>query len=124
MQAFLVYKLGLALGYSTHWGDYAAEFGSVLGGGFLWRQIARSLVGLVPLYGIVPKVAISYAGTYVVGHVVLRWYLTGRHISKDEMKELFSEALGKGRDIARGLLKRRGKSKQRDKQLRLTNSEK
>ena len=39
-QAFLVYRLGLALGLSTEWRDYVAEFGSVLGGGFLWRQLA------------------------------------------------------------------------------------
>ena len=47
-QAFLVYKLGLALGYSTRWQDYAAEFGGVLGGGLIWRQVARYLVGLIP----------------------------------------------------------------------------
>ena len=119
MQAFLVYKLGLALGYSTLWQDYAAEFGGVLGGGFLWRQIARSLVGLIPLYGIVPKVAISYAGTYVVGNVVLRWYLTGRHISKEEMKALFSEAIQRGRENAARLLKRRKKQEPRKINLRL-----
>ena len=33
-QAYLAYKLGLALGYSTRWQDYVAEFGGVLGGGF------------------------------------------------------------------------------------------
>lgn len=123
MQAFLVYKLGLALGYSIHWQDYVAEFGGVLGGGFLWRQIARSLVGLIPLYGIVPKVAIAYAGTYVVGQVVLSWYLTGRHLSKSEMKALFSESLRRGRDAARRLLTQRKKSKQEAPQLMPPDSE-
>ena len=32
-QAFLVYKLGLTLGFSTRWQDYLGEFGSVVGGG-------------------------------------------------------------------------------------------
>mgnify|MGYP001145749764 CR=1 FL=1 len=50
-QAFLAYKLGLALGFSTRWQDYLAEFGSVIGGGFLWRQLARSLIGLIPGWG-------------------------------------------------------------------------
>jgi uncharacterized protein (DUF697 family) len=102
-QAFLVYKLGLALGYSTRWQDYIAEFGGVLGGGFVWRQIARGLVGLIPLWGILPKTAISYAGTYVVGHVVLQWYLTGRHVSKAQMRQLYSQALERGRALARSL---------------------
>ena len=85
-QAFLVYKLGLALGYSTRWQDYIAEFGGVLGGGFVWRQIARSLVGLIPVWGIIPKTGIAYAGTYVVGNVVLQWYLTGKQISGKQMQ--------------------------------------
>jgi hypothetical protein len=82
-QAFLAYKLGLTVGFSTNWHDYLREFGGVLGGGFLLRQLARSLVGLIPVWGILPKVAIAYAGTYVVGHTILQWYLTGRHLTKD-----------------------------------------
>jgi len=119
MQAFLVYKLGLALGLSTRWQDYIAEFGGVLGGGFLWRQIARSLIGLIPLYGIVPKVAIAYAGTYVVGHVVLRWYLTGRHISKQEMNALFKQALIRGRLAATRLLARKPKVEKKPRRFKL-----
>ena len=80
-QLFMVYKLGLTFGFSTRWQDYVGEFGSVLGSGFVWRQIARSLVGLIPVWGIAPKTAIAYAGTYVIGNAVLQWYLTGRHLS-------------------------------------------
>lgn len=105
-QAFLVYKLGLVLGMSTQWRDYVAEFGSVLGGGFFWRQIARSLVGLIPAWGIIPKVAVAYAGTYVVGNVVLQWYLTGRHVDRRQMQVLYREALQRGRDMARALVSR------------------
>jgi uncharacterized protein (DUF697 family) len=106
-QAFLVYKLGLALGYSTRWQDYVAEFGSVLGSGFLWRQLARSLVGLIPGWGILPKTAVAYAGTYVVGQAVLQWDLTGRHISRDQMQRLYQQAAGRARGIARKMFRRR-----------------
>jgi uncharacterized protein (DUF697 family) len=105
-QAFLVYKLGLALGYSTRWQDYVAEFGSVLGTGFLWRQIARGLVGLIPVWGIVPKVAVAYSGTYVVGNVILQWYMTGRHISAKQMRELYRQAFARGSNIAHNLLQK------------------
>lgn len=105
-QAFLVYKLGLALGYSTRWQDYVAEFGGVLGSGFVWRQVARSLVGLIPVWGILPKTAIAYAGTYVVGNVVLQWYLTGKHVSKKQMQQIYSQALQRGRTLARNLASR------------------
>jgi hypothetical protein len=105
-QAFLAYKLGLALGYSTRWQDYIVEFGGVLGNGLFWRQIAHTLVGLIPVWGIVPKTAISYAGTYMVGNVVLQWYLTGRHISGRQMKQLYSQAFERGKSLASGLLRK------------------
>jgi uncharacterized protein (DUF697 family) len=105
-QAYLVYKLGLAFGFSTRWQDYIAEFGGVLGGSFMWRQLARTLIGLIPVYGILPKVAVSYSGTYVVGNVVLQWYLTGRHISRKQMQQLYQGAFARGKNVARGLLAR------------------
>jgi uncharacterized protein (DUF697 family) len=102
-QAFLAYKLGLLFGFSTHWQDYVTEFGGVIGGGFLWRQIARQLIGLIPVWGIVPKVAISYSGTYVVGNAILGWYLTGRHLSAKQMRALSSQAFLGGKEYARRL---------------------
>ncbi len=109
-QALLVYKLGLLLGLSTDWQAHLGEFGGVIGGGFLWRQLARQLVGLIPLWGIIPKVAVAYAGTYVVGHTILRWYLTGRKISGEQMRELYEQALVQGREMARNLVQRTARS--------------
>jgi uncharacterized protein (DUF697 family) len=103
-QAYLVYKLGLALGFSTRWQDYWVEFGSVLGGSFLWRQLARTLVGLIPIWGIVPKVAVSYSGTYVVGNAILQWYLTDRHVSRKQIQQLYGRAFARGKNVARNLL--------------------
>ncbi|MBN1149473.1 MAG: hypothetical protein JXA78_19585 [Anaerolineales bacterium] len=103
-QAFLVYKLGLALGFSTRWQDYVAEFGSVLGGGFLWRELARTLIGLIPVWGIIPKTAIAYSGTYVIGHFILQWYLTGRHLSRKQMQQLYKSAFARGKNVARSLI--------------------
>jgi uncharacterized protein (DUF697 family) len=102
-QMLLVYKLGLMLGFSTEWQDYVKEFGGVLGAGFFWRQLARSLVGLIPLWGIIPKVAVAYSGTYVVGHTVLQWYLTGRHITRSQMQQLYARAYQKGKESAQRL---------------------
>jgi RNase P subunit RPR2 len=98
--------LGLVLGLSTDWQEHMAEFGSVIGGGFLWRQIARQFVGLIPVLGIVPKVAVAYAGTYVVGNTVLQWYLTGRHITRAQVRELYRGALEQGKMAAKRLIAR------------------
>jgi len=121
-QAFLVYKLGLALGFSTDWQDYVNEFGGVLGSGFIFRQLARSLIGLIPAYGIIPKVAVAYSGTYVVGHVVLEWYLTGRHVTKSQMQKLYTQAFARGKNVARSLaerLRRKRLEKPKEKKPRL-----
>ncbi|MCS7248703.1 MAG: hypothetical protein NZ840_10750 [Anaerolineales bacterium] len=105
-QAFLAYRLGLALGFSTRWQDYLAEFGGILGSGFLWRQLARQLVGLIPAWGIVPKVAVAYAGTYVVGRVILQWYLTGKKLSPQQMRQLYGEAFQAGKAWASKMLQK------------------
>jgi uncharacterized protein (DUF697 family) len=105
-QALLVYKLGLALGLPTRWQAHVAELGSVVGAGFVWRQIARQLVGLIPVWGIVPKVAVSYAGTYAVGEAILYWYQTGRKMSGRGMRELYADALARGRQIAQEIVTR------------------
>ncbi len=102
-QAMLVYKLGLALGFSTDWQFYVAEFGGVVGSGFLWRQLARSLIGLIPVYGLIPKVAVAYSGTYVVGRVVLSWYLSGRHLPRKELAALSRQAFASGKELAKKL---------------------
>ncbi|MGB9640476.1 MAG: hypothetical protein ACPL4H_06150 [Anaerolineales bacterium] len=99
-QAFLVYRLGLTLGLSTRWQDYVTEFGGILGSGFFWRQVARQLVGLIPAWGIVPKVAVSYAGTYVIGNVVLQWYLTGKKLTRQQINALYIEAFQRGKELA------------------------
>jgi uncharacterized protein (DUF697 family) len=100
-QAFLAYKLGLLVGFTTRWQDYVTEFGGVIGGGFVWRQAARSLIGLVPGWGIIPKVAVAYSGTYVVGHAILGWYLSGRHLSAKQMRDLSIQAFSRGKEYAR-----------------------
>ncbi|MGW8250633.1 MAG: hypothetical protein ACWGO1_08320 [Anaerolineales bacterium] len=99
-QLFLVFKLGLALGMSTTLQPYLSAFGGVLGVGFFWRQVARMLVGLIPAWGILPKVGVAYAGTFVVGNAVLQWYVTGRHISKEQMRRLYAQAYTSGKRLA------------------------
>lgn len=105
-QAFMVYKLGLILGLSTRWQDHLTAFGGTIGAGFVWRTLARQLVGLIPAIGILPKVAIAYAGTFAIGQGVLQWYTTGREVQKEDLERFFREALGRGKAVARGLAER------------------
>ncbi len=99
-QAFMVYRLGMIFGLSTRWQEHLAAFGSTVGFGFVWRTIARQLVGLIPAFGILPKVAIAYAGTYAMGRGALQWYETGRDVKRADIEKFFQEALERGKNLA------------------------
>lgn len=103
-QALMVYRLGLAYGAPPEFRERMAELGSVVGGGFAWRQLARSLIGLIPVWGIVPKVAVSYAGTYATGVAAWRWFADNELVSGARLRQLTDEALERGRRIAAGVV--------------------
>jgi GTPase SAR1 family protein len=102
-QALMGYKIALALDLPSDWHETIPKLAVVVGSGFLWRLIARQLVGLVPAFGIVPKVAVSYAGTYAVGQAVYRWCANGGKINPKQLKSIFAQALERGREEARML---------------------
>jgi uncharacterized protein (DUF697 family) len=108
-QALLVYKLALAFGAPPDFQAQMREVLPVIGGGFLWRQVARQLVGLIPGFGILPKVAVSYAGTYATGQAAAVWYRSGEVLSQDALRGLYKQAMQIGRARARELMERRKK---------------
>lgn len=106
-QALLVYKLALAFGAPPDFQAQMREVLPVIGSGFMWRQMARQLVGLIPGFGILPKVAVAYAGTYATGHAAVLWYRNGERLSGDAVNNLYKQAIQIGRERARELLQRR-----------------
>ena len=99
-QALMVYRLGLAYGAPPEFRDRMAELGSVVGGGFAWRQLARSLVGLIPVWGVVPKVAVAYAGTYATGMAAWRWFADNELVSGARLQQ--HQAIARGRELRQG----------------------
>ena len=108
-QLVMAYKVALAAGKTGRPQELIGEIVGVLGGGLLFRQVARGLVGLIPVWGIVPKVAVAYAGTQVVGTATSLWATEGRTASAVEVRELYAGALTKGRQVAERLLPGRRK---------------
>ena len=98
-QALMVYRLALACGAPPEFQKRMLEITPVIGGAVVWRQIAGALVGLVPGYGIVPKTAVAFGGTYVVGLAATRWYETGL-LTEAERKRIVAEATAKAREAA------------------------
>ncbi len=90
-----------AVGYR----EQAAEIASIIAGAFGWRALARELAGKLPLgVGLIPKAAIAFAGTFVVGHSLERLYRTGHGYTREERKQAYGGALERGRHVAASLL--------------------
>ncbi len=105
-QLEMAYKLALAEGKTGQPNELMKEILSVVGGGFLFRQVARELVGLIPAWGLVPKVAVAYAGTWVIGRTVHLWARHGERAALEDIRGYYSEALGRGRTLAERLVTR------------------
>ena len=105
-QALLVYRLALAHGAPPDFTARIREVMPVVGGAFLWRQAARSLIGLIPIWGLVPKIAIAYGGTYATGVAAWRWYASGELVSTDQLRKITQEALALGRRRAEEIVAR------------------
>ncbi|MCB0112641.1 MAG: hypothetical protein KDD84_01065, partial [Caldilineaceae bacterium] len=102
-QLVMAYKIAVMAGKQGSPQHLLGEIMGVLGGGFLFRQLARELVGLIPVWGIAPKVAVSYAGTWAIGEAVVLWAVEGRKITPDLLRQFFDDALARGQAVAQRL---------------------
>jgi len=89
------------IGYSQQ----RAEVVSIMMGAFGWRALARELAGKIPLGGgLIPKAAIAYAGTRVVGLSLERLYRIGHAYTREERRLAYAESLQRGKNFAAALL--------------------
>lgn len=82
-----------------------AQVASVIAGAFGWRAIARELVSKIPFGGgVIGKAGISYAGTWLVGRSLERLYRVGGNLTPGERKQVYSDGLMRGKQIAEKLM--------------------
>ncbi len=93
-QVLLLFKLAGLYGRDVQFGpELLFELLPVVGGAFLWRTTARTLVGLLPpLLGLLPKTAVAYTGTFVVGQSARYYYRFGHRPPPEIAQELRQEA--------------------------------
>ncbi|HEX3243906.1 MAG TPA: hypothetical protein VHX16_00730 [Chloroflexota bacterium] len=76
------------------------EVAPVVGGAFLWRTAARSLVALLPAaVSAVPKTLVAYVGTYAVGQMAHYYYREGRRPSPEVLEQIRRDGLQLARRI-------------------------
>jgi hypothetical protein len=89
---------GNLIGYS----EQKAQIAVIAAGAFGWRALARELVGKIPLGGgLIPKAAVAFAGTYVVGLGLEKVNRTGFGLSQREKKDAYADAFAKGKEIVK-----------------------
>lgn len=103
-QLIMGYKIALAAGRDEDPRSMLTEILGVVGGGFMFRQVARQLVGLIPVAGLLPKVAIAYAGTYAMGRALTAWAIGGTEVTAESLSKYTAEGLDKGKVLAQQLV--------------------
>jgi hypothetical protein len=104
-QVRMAFMLAAASDRSVSYREQRAEIASLFAGAFGWRAIARELVGKIPFGGgVIPKAAIAFAGTYVIGASLERFYRVGYGFTPEERKQAYQQAIERGKEIAAGLL--------------------
>jgi hypothetical protein len=79
---------------------------AIVASAFGWRALARELAGKIPLgEGLIPKGAIAFAGTYVMGKGLQRLNDNGEYTAS-ERQSLYEEALEHGKAVVRSLQNR------------------
>jgi hypothetical protein len=103
-QIRMAFLLAAACDKPVGYGEQKAEIAGMIAGGFGWRSLARQLAGKLRLAGgLIPKAGIAYAGTYVLGLALERFYSVGYGLSRAERQSVYTAALERGKATAQGL---------------------
>lgn len=101
MALYLAAIYGQPVGYM----EQKVQIAAIAGGAFGWRALARELAGKIPLGGgLIPKAAIAFAGTWVVGIGLEKANRIGIGLSRRERREAHAKAFERGKEIARNLV--------------------
>jgi hypothetical protein len=104
-QVRLAFLLAAANDRDIGYHEQRGEIASIILGALGWRSLARELVGKIPWGGgLVPKAAISYAGTRVVGLSLERYYRLGKALTRAERRVAYEDALQRGKHLVTGLV--------------------
>jgi len=99
-QIRMAFLIGAACGSDIGLSAQKGAVLSIIGSAFGWRALARELAGKIPLgEGLIPKGAIAYAGTFVVGKAIQRFH-GGGVLTRHEQEAAYREALHDGRNVA------------------------
>lgn len=99
-QIRMAFLIAAACDREVGFANQKMEILSIGGSAFGWRAIARELVGHIPLGGgLIPKGAIAYAGTFVMGKGLEYLYHANQALHPDSQKSIYDQALDRGKAV-------------------------
>ncbi len=100
-QTRMAFQIAAACGKDVGLTSQKGTVMTIVASAFGWRAIARELVSHIPLGGgLIPKGAIAYAGTYVLGKGMELLLVQDRPHTNEERERLYQEGLEHGRTFA------------------------
>jgi hypothetical protein len=104
-QIRMAFLLAAASDRPVGYREQRAEVAALIAGAFGWRGLARWL-GERYSWGdrVMPRAALAYAGTYVVGRSLERLYRTGYGMTREERRLAYGDALARGQQVAHALM--------------------
>jgi len=111
-QIRMAFLVAAASDKKVGYAEQKAELLSILGGAFGWRALARELAGFIPLgAGLLPKGAIAYAATYVVGKGLEHFHGVGYGYTRAQRRDAYQIAYERGREVVNSALRRHAEAK-------------
>jgi hypothetical protein len=103
-QIRMAFLIAAACGKEVGVAQQKVEVLSIAAGAFGWRALARELAGKIPLGGgLIPKGAIAYAGTILVGKGLEHYHHARVPLTKTQRKEIYGQAYEEGKLVAESL---------------------
>ena len=103
-QIRMAFLIAAACGSNVGFTEQKGEILSIVAAAFGWRTVARELAGKIPLGGgLIPKGAIAFAGTFVVGKGLERFHHGNLPYTRREREEVYQAAFERGKETAESL---------------------
>jgi hypothetical protein len=110
-QVRMAFLIAAASDQKVGYTDQKTEMASIAAGAFGWRALARELAGFIPLGGgLIPKGAIAFAGTYVLGKGMEHFHGVGYGYTRAERRDAYQAAYQRGREVVRAALRRQAEA--------------
>ena len=95
-QMMMVYKIAASSGRPLdNQNAIFREMIPVIGQGLVWRTVAREATSFLPFAaGTIPKIAISFTGTYALGRAADYYYRVGKKPTRLQREDFYRQARG------------------------------